>query len=162
MYSYEHASNVSEPDETDLLAAGLRRERLRPATAGALSGIVGGGIVAAALYFCDPALVGFVVSTRWLVRFDVVYTRPAAAAALVVTCAIVGALFASVTRRLRRFSHAALWSVTFFSSVWICAGAVIAKRAPHLTSMLPFLPLLAVTAAFALALALHVPLRGRR
>jgi hypothetical protein len=162
MRSRPHPS-WSDPDigldeELDFLPA---PERFSPPTAGALSGVLGGVLVVVALRMCDPALILF-VTERALPQLDADLAQAIAAATLLASSAILGAVFAMVTRRLHRFSHAAIWSVLFFGSLWILAGAFIAKRAAHLAALLPFGPLLGVTAAYALALALHVPLRGGR
>lgn len=162
MRSHPHPS-LSDPEldlgeDLDFLP---RTERFSPATAGALAGVLGGVLVVVALRMCDPALVLF-VTERTLPQLDADLAQAIAAGVLLVASSILGASFAKVTRRLHRFSHAAIWSVLFFGSVWILAGAFIAKRAAHLTALLPFGPLLGVTAAYALALALHVPLRGGR
>jgi hypothetical protein len=139
-----------------------RHDAMGPTAAGALGGVLGGVVIVAAIQVFRSPLLDWGVA-RWIPQYESQpWARPAAAVAVLVACAIVGAIFARVTRRLRRFVPAALWSLVFFVSAWIGVDAILVARGAPLARILPALPVAGIVAAFAVALALHVPMRVRR
>ena len=150
------ADRISLPDREE------RHDRFRPATAGLLSGVLGGGVLVAAMEGLQSPLLSW-ATARWLGQWQgEPWARPAAAAGVVLLSALVGAFYASVTRRLRRFVPASLWAIVFFVSSWIGVDAILVAHGAPLARVLPVAPVTAIVAAFAFVLALHIPMRVRR
>ena len=146
-----------------------RYDRLRPATAGLLAGGAAGVLMLAAadrvLHARGGALdlvqfVGRLVSKGALVGL---HAQLAGFGAALVAGAVIGVLFAKVTRHLRRFAPLLLWSLVFFPAAWTLLQAfVLPVAAPWLAPMLPFVPMLAGTAVYAAVVSLQLLLRKGR
>jgi hypothetical protein len=119
-------------------------DRMHPAMAGFIAGLFGGLAFAGAAQALNP-----------------MFAQPQAIGIACGAGAIVGAFFALVTRNLRRFVPLAFWSLIFFPAMTTAAVALLLPRIPGAPA-LPWLPMIAGSAAFAVVSALQVPLRVRR
>lgn len=158
-------SDDEEEDESELRAlrraqAGLH-DRLAPAPAGAITGFIAGACALGVVHLMERAWID-----AELLRSATAWGVPLAASTAIAygtaaACgAMVGAVFASVTRHLRRVVPLVIWSLVFFASVVlvVLAGArgygfdPSARLAPAI---------FAATAAFAVLAAMSLPLRRR-
>jgi hypothetical protein len=137
----ERHSPPPPPPRTQVLEA---NDRMHPAAAGFVAGIFAGGAFAAAAQALNP-----------------MFAQPTSIGVACGAGAIVGAIFAMVTRNLRSFFLLAFWSLIFFPAMATAAVALVLPRIPGAPA-LPFLPVIAGSAAFAVVSALQVPLRVRR
>ena len=145
-----------------------RFDRMRPATAGLVTGALGGASTLLATERLIRAgggagvipLLGAAISHGAL---SGPHAMAAALAAAAVAGAILGACFATLTRHLRRFGPLLFWALVFFPAAWtlICAFA-IPLGMPALPRLLPYVPTLIGTLVLALGVSLQVPLRVRR
>jgi hypothetical protein len=117
---------------------------MHPAVAGFIAGLFGGGAFAGAAQALNP-----------------LFAQPTAIGIACGAGAIVGMFFALVTRNLRRYFLLAFWSLIFFPAMATAAVALVLPRIPG-APVLPWLPMIAGSAAFAVVSAFQVPLRVRR
>lgn len=161
---------VLEPREAPKaeLASYLERsDRLGPTAAGMLAGAIGGAVLLTvatrvAMRTGGPDLMlrlGSFVA-RGLLLHPWVHVAGLVVAAL--AGAVVGGMFARITRRLRRVLPLLVWSLVFFPSLWTLIFALVLPRvAPHLRAGLPFVPMLLGVVAYAVVFVLEAPLRVR-
>lgn len=157
---------VSEIDTAEL----ERKDRLHPATAGLLMGAIGGaGMLAVASQLVErrggPDLVGrlggFVGNVARLGTSDPMTLHVAAFVTVALAGSVIGALYALVTRHLRRYPPLLLWSLVFFGAVCTLVNAFVVPRwAPRLRADLPFS--VSIIAAFAFAFVVSLELLVRR
>lgn len=166
--SFEDAAwRSADEDEDESEIRALRRrqaglhDRFTPAPAGAITGLIGGAGALGIVHLMER---GWIDSE--LVRSAAAWHVPlvastAIAYATVAACgAIVGAIFASVTRHLRRFVPLVVWSLVFFASVVLVVLA--AARGYGFDASAQLAPaIFAATAAFAVLAAMSLPLRRR-
>jgi hypothetical protein len=150
-------------DERRARALGIgRRDRMQPSTAGALVGLLGGAGALGAVHLLERSwLTGEMLRAAEVrqVPFEasvaVAYVTAAACGAL------VGAVFASVTRHLRRLVPLLVWSLVFFASVALVVLA--AMRSYGFDASAQLAPsVFAATAVFAVLAAFSLPLRRAR
>ncbi|MEO7096889.1 MAG: hypothetical protein ABI175_26760, partial [Polyangiales bacterium] len=142
---------------------------LRPATAGAIAGGVGGAVMLAVSTlaarrgghgFDVASVIGTSVSRGAL-------TGNAAFALGVVLSVVAGAaigmLFATITRRLRLLAPLMAFGLLLATSSWVVIHALALPRfVPWLARALPVAPMTIGAAVFGLILSLELPLRTRR
>ena len=158
---------VSEIDTAEL----ERKDRLHPATAGLLMGAIGGaGMLAVAGQLVErrggPDLVGrlgaFVGNGARLGASDATTLHVAAFVTVALAGAVIGALYALVTRHLRRYAPLLVWSLVFFGAVCTLLNAFVVPRwAPRLRADLPFSVSLVAAMVFAFVVSLELPVRRR-
>ena len=138
------------------------RDRMRPGTAGAVAGFFAGGAglgVVHAMHLPRIAAGISRIAESWGVPADA--ALPLAYLAAGIGGAIVGALFASVTKHLRRSWLALLvWALVFFVSLTTLVLAISAAYGHGLgVSMAP--AILLASAAYAFVWTFQLPLRRR-
>lgn len=139
-----------------------RGDRLRPATAGALTGALAGAGALGVVHLLHPSVVSAGIarlSTSWGVPPDA--STPLAYLSGAVAGALLGAVFASVTRHLRRSYLALLvWALVFFVSLTMLALAISSAYGRGFG--VPFAPaILLASAAYAFIVSFQLPLRRR-
>lgn len=152
--------------ELDVLEAKLTRsslgDRLRPGSAGALTGALGGLAALGSVALIDHALAAR--AFEGLAHRAGVPVEPTAIALVLVIAAVlgavVGAIFAKLTSRLRRWLPLFGWSVVAFPSLVVALLAVQRTYLPR-ASFLALKPLLLASIAFALVWSFAVLLRVR-
>jgi hypothetical protein len=132
-------------------------DRLRPAASGALCGLAAGAIAlgvgqAMLPWSMERALAH--AASLYALSHDLVLALAYGSAAA--AGAIVGAVFAGVTRYLRRWPALAIWALVVFESI---AVLVLAAWPARLAAFAP--ATLAGTAAYALLASLALPIRRR-
>ncbi len=150
-----HAAELSSAEPFDL------QDRMRPAPAGGVAGILAGAAALGVVHAMAPvALVGPVraAAAHWGVSvglsFGVAYATSAAIGAL------VGACFASVTRYLRRWLPLVVWALVFFVSLALLLLAL--SRTYGGGAGVAYAPaILAASAAYGFLVSLSLPLRKR-
>ncbi len=168
-------SDVASVDDDEVVTAEVRTDlaehydRLRPATAGFLAGAAAG---AAMLATADRVLLargghvdlaqfaGRLVSNGALLGLQ---AQVAGFVAALVAGAVIGVVFAKVTRHLRRFAPLLFWSLVFFPAAWTLLQAfVVPVAAPWLAPHVPFVPMLAGAAVYGAVVSLELILRKGR
>ncbi|GAC1351851.1 MAG: hypothetical protein NVSMB1_08870 [Polyangiales bacterium] len=77
--------------------------------------------------------------------------------------AVVGAAFGRLTRRLFSIVGRMIFAIIFAPAVWTLAHVFLLRRlAPSLAQLLPYLPMIAGTVAYAVCVAIVPPIRARR
>ncbi len=144
---------------------GYRRrygDRLQPATAGALSGALAGAGSLGVLHALQTAAISDGISslaTTWAVPSDA--ATPLAYLAAATGGAVLGAVFASVTRHLRRsFTALIVWALVFFVSLTMLLLAASSAYGHGFGVTLAPAILLA-SAAYAVLVSFQLPLRRR-
>jgi hypothetical protein len=135
---------------------------MRPGSAGALTGIFAGAAALGLVHGLAPGAfsqpIVAVAAARGvdpIVSFVVAYLTAAALGG------IIGALFAVVTRYLRRWFPLLLWALVFFGSLTMLLMAVARTYAP--TIGLTLAPaILGASALFAFIVSFSLPIRRRR
>ncbi len=161
--SVSRAAELGEvPDMIVVRDAG----ELPPTAAGAMAGALAGpAMVAVATALASrahrpidlPGLIG------QLARVPAPWARPAAWALLVIAGAVLGSLFALVTRRLRHFAPMIVFgTITSFAGWTVVHALALPRIAPWLARMLPYGPMVLASVVFGALLALQVPIRTRR
>lgn len=146
---------------------GDARDRMQPGTAGAIAGAIGGALMMGVT----------TVIFDWM-RHDPNFAHGAGAAVLpgaerwmqvaagfgmaVTVGAILGAIVAKATWRLRKFLPVFMWAAVVLTAVWTVLRAFVLPSVPRLAAALPYAPIVAAMFAFALGFALEVPLRAPR
>jgi len=147
-----------------------RHDRLGPTTAGALTGGIGGAAVLAIAarlveHRGGPDLLaraGAYVAHLLHASLAGVQLAFAAFVGAAVVGAVGGALFATTTRRLRRFGPLLVWSFVFFPSAWIAVHAFVLPRvAPGLRGELPLSVMLLAMLVYVVVVPLALPVRRR-
>jgi hypothetical protein len=146
-----------------------RRGELRPVTAGAVVGGVGGAVMLAvstlvarrAGHELDLAsLIGASISRGWLAGNAAFW---AGLTLSILTGAVVGMLFANLTRRLRLLAPLMAFGLVLTTSTWLVIHALALPRfVPWLARALPIGPMTIGAALFGIILSLELPLRTRR
>ncbi len=76
---------------------------------------------------------------------------------------IIGALFGTVTRRLRQLAPLMAFGITLSTAVWLVVHALVLPRvAPWLAKSIPFAPMAIGAMFFGIVAAMQLPLRTRR
>jgi hypothetical protein len=139
-----------------------RTDRLRPGTAGALTGFFAGAAALGVVHLLDPATVGGAVA-RAAVASEVPADASIPLAYLIAALAgaLVGAGFASMTKHLRRsFVALVVWALVFFVSLTMLLLAISSTYGRGLgVSMAPVI--LLASAAYAVVVSFELPLRRR-
>ncbi len=137
-------------------------ERLRPASAGALTGALGGLAAFGSVALIDPSLAAR--AFHGVSRLAQVPVEPTAMIIVfgiaLLAGALVGAVFAKLTSRLRRWFPLLTWSLVVFPSIVVALLAVQRTYLPRAHFLAPK-PLLLASLAFAVVWSLVVLLRGR-
>ena len=136
-------------------------DRFRPASAGALMGTLAGMAGLGAVHALHAARIGSGIE-HLAAASDIPQDAalPLAYLAAAAMGAVVGALFASLTRHLRRYIPLLLWAEVFFVSLSMLALAISTTYGRGLgVSMAP--AILGATAVFAVLASLQLPLRRR-
>ena len=146
-----------------------KRGELGPATAGAIVGGVGGAVMLAVSTVAAhrtgqsldiATLIGHSV-TRGALAGNAAFALGVALA--IAVGAMIGALFATVTRRLRLLAPLMAFGLLVTTSSWIVIHALALPRfVPWLARALPVAPKTVGAAVFGLILSLELPLRTRR
>lgn len=146
-----------------------RPGEMSPATAGAITGAVGGAVMLAVATILArrsgrpldvASLLGSLASGQRL--FGTIAFAFGVAVALAIG-AVVGAFFAWTTRRLRHFMPLLMFGVLLSPATWIVVHALALQRfAPWLAHLLPIMPMTIAAAVFGLVVSLELPLRTRR
>lgn len=141
--------------------AGRLADRLRPGAAGALMGVLAGAAglgVVHALHL--PRISQGIARLAASTGLPSDAATPMAYLAAGVAGALVGAVFASVTRHLRRFVPLVIWALVFFVSLTTLVLAISSAYGRGLgVSMAP--AILAASAAYAFVVSFQLPLRRR-
>jgi len=136
-------------------------DRLRPATAGLLMGLLAGAAGLGVVHALHPTRIGSGIArlaATWTLPPDAAI--PAAYLAAALGGAIVGIGFASVTRHLRRLVPLLVWAEVFFVSLTMLVLAISSAYGRGLgVSMAP--AILAASAAYAFVVSFQLPLRKR-
>lgn len=136
-------------------------DRLRPATAGALMGLLAGAAGLGVVHAMHVTRIGdgiAQIATAWGIPQDA--ALPLAYLGAAIGGALIGAFFASLTKHLRRFVPLLIWAEVFFVSLTMLALAVSSTYGHGLgVSMAP--AILAASAVFAFLAAFQLPLRRR-
>lgn len=135
------------------------RDRLRPASAGLLVGLVAGPAGLAVIHGLTPIAGGIArLAQAWAVPPDAAIPLAYLAAALAGALVVAG--FATVTRHLRRLVPLMVWALVFFGSLTVLVLAISSSYGRGLgVSMAP--AILGASAVFAIAASLQLPLRRR-
>ena len=137
-------------------------DRMRPATGGALAGIIGGAMMLAT---ADALIAGDVTLSLGRAITGAAAEREVSLGAAflfaAVLGAVIGALFAIVTRYLRRFTPVLVWALVFFPAAWTFVHAFVLSRFPNVAHALPYAPMALGALAFAFGVSLQVPFRVR-
>ena len=162
--SHAKAVKIGAEDDTEARSDYRKQrsgDRLQPATAGALMGLLAGAAglgVVHALHLTRIAQGISRLGTAWDLPPDA--TVPLAYLAAALGGAIVGMGFASITRHLRRFIPLLIWALIFFLSLTTLVLAISAAYGRGLgVSMAP--AILAASAAYAFIASFQLPLRKR-
>ena len=158
--------DADEANEDTVQETPLSGDRMRPATAGALTGTLAAFVAVSTLNFLVPA--GAAGSVAWLGRalqLDPAVAYVVAYAGAGVLGAVVGAGFATLTRRLNSWLPLALWALVVFASVVTVALALVQVYGAnvglgHVSGAL-FGAVMASVAVYALVATLELPLRRR-
>lgn len=139
----------------------IRKDRMRPFTAGCLAGLFAGPAGFGVVHVLRPVQIGHLFAggaAQWGVSLEVstgiAYGTAAASGALV--CAA----FASITRHLRRFVPLILWAQIFFVSLTLLVLAAMRTYANGAGTTFTS-AVLAASAAFAFVSSFQLPLRRR-
>lgn len=139
---------------------------LHPATAGAMAGAVAGPAmlaVANALSHKAHHALDLPVLLGRVARAPAAYAHFVGFTIAVAIGALLGALFAGFTRRLRSFAPMIAFGIVTAFATWTALhGLVLARFAPWLAKMLPYGPMVISSMVFGALLALQVPIRTRR
>ena len=145
-----------------------KRGEMRPATAGALVGGVGGAVMLAVSTLVThrsgngldiASLIGTSI-TRGALAGNAAFATGVGVS--IVAGAVLGALFALVTRRLRHFAPLMAFGLLAATSSWIVIHALALPRlVPWLARALPVVPMTIGAAVFGVILSLELPLRTR-
>lgn len=151
-------------DEVDALEERLAHrspDRLGPGLAGAVTGALGGLAAYATIAALAPALAARASSSLVRLVPELEEAAPIVAFALAaVAGALVGALFASITRHLRRWVPMLTWSLVVFPTIVVALLALQRTYLPRAHFLAP-VPLLLASVAFAVVWSLEVRLRVR-
>lgn len=139
-----------------------RGDRLAPATAGAITGALAGATGLGVVHAIHmEAIMGGIarLGAAWAVPTDA--TVPLAYLAAGLGGALLGAVFASTTRHLRRsFLALAIWALVFFVSLTMLVLAASSAYGRGLgVAMAP--AILLASAAYAIVVSFQLPLRRR-
>jgi hypothetical protein len=139
---------------------------LHPATAGAMAGgLAGPAAMGVATILATkthhPAdLAGTIAA---LVTHGGSHAHWIAWTTVVAFGAVLGAMFATITRRLRSFPPMIAFGVILSACAWTVIHSLALPRvAPWLAHMLPYAPMVIAAAVFGALLAVQVPIRTRR
>jgi hypothetical protein len=139
----------------------VERDRMRPASAGALTGLVAGAAGLGVVQGLHAGAIGLGIT-----RLGAALALPPDAAVPLaylgagLAGALIGAGFASMTRHLRRFVPLLAWALVFFTSLALLLLALSSTYGHGLgVSMAP--AILVASAAFAILASLELPLRRR-
>ena len=144
-----------------------RSDRLGPATAGLLAGMLAGP---AALFTLDTTVLEWTrreppsLAAHALLagQVDAALVQPLTYGAAAVAGALVGLAFALLTRHLRKFGALLVWSLVVSPAVLTCLYAFVARPyAPALLERAPYVPALVASCAFGAVLSLQLPVRRR-
>jgi hypothetical protein len=140
----------------------LRGDRLQPGAAGALMGMLAGAGALGVVNALHPTIIGNGIArlgTAWAIPPDA--TTPLAYVAAGLGGAVVGAIFASITRHLRRsFLALFVWAVVFFEALtMLLLAASSAYGRGFGVSLAP--SILMASAAYAFIVSFELPLRRR-
>lgn len=158
------ARTEAEEDNALLLKSSASRsaDRMRPATAGLVMGLLAGAAGLGVVHALHPTAIGAGITrlaSRWTLPPDA--ALPAAYLAVALGGAIVGIGFASVTRHLRRFVPLLVWAQIFFVSLTMLVLAMSSAYGRGLgVSMAP--AILAASVAYAFVVSFQLPMRKRR
>jgi hypothetical protein len=162
---YGREMGVSSGDEeTDALEAALARrgDRLRPASAGAIMGFLAGAAGLGVVHAFHPIRIVAGID-RLATRFTIPHDAglPLAYLGVAIGGALLGAMFGSITKNLRRsFMALLLWALVFFGSLSMLALAASSTYGRGIG--VPMAPaILLATAAYAFIVSFQLPLRRR-
>lgn len=157
--AYETSDDEGSQDTGE--HASPRGDRMRPGSAGALTGLFAGAAAFGLVHALHPVAVATPISAAAAARgvdpimsFVVAYVTAAALGG------IVGALFAIVTRYLRRYIPLLLWALVFFGSLTMLLLAIARTYAPTVgVALAP--SILGASAVFAFVFSFSLPIRRR-
>ena len=136
-------------------------DRLRPGTAGALTGFLAGAAGLGVVHAMHVGRIGegmVQLAAAWGIPADA--AAPLAYLAAAVGGAVVGLGFATVTQHLRRFVPLLIWAVVFFMSLTMLALAASSAYGRGLgVSLAP--AILAASGVFAFVASFQLPMRRR-
>jgi hypothetical protein len=139
---------------------------LHPATAGAMTGALAGpATIAIATFLSSKAhrVIDLPDMISALVTRGAMHAPWLGWTVVVALGAIVGTLFAMITRRLRSFPPMIAFGVILAAATWtVVHGLALPRVAPWLAKLLPYGPMVLASAAFGALLAFQVPVRTRR
>lgn len=137
-------------------------DRASPAVAGGVSGLVGGLVALGVVHGLEPASFSrpliAVAAARDVTLSLVLVVAYVTSAAI---GALVGAIFAAVTQHLRRWGPLLAWAIVFFVSLTMLSLAASSVYEPGARAELSG-PILAASAAYAVAVSFSLPIRRRR
>lgn len=156
---------ATEAEEDILMRRDYRKargDRLQPTAAGAIAGTFAGAAALGVVHALHPGAImrGIArIGSAWAVPPDA--TVPLAYLAAALGGAVVGAVFASTTRHLRRsFAALVVWALVFFLSLTLLLLA--ASSAYGRGFGVAFAPaILLASAAYAFVVSFQLPLRRR-
>ena len=157
---------LGEPEEIGSLRRdyrdGISRDRMSPKAAGALTGLLAGAAGLGVVHGLHAAAIGLRIArlaTSWAIPPDA--STPLAYLAVAVAGSAIGAVFASITKNLRRRWLALLvWALVFFVSLTMLVLAISSGYGRGMgVAMAP--AILLASTAFALVWSFQLPLRRR-
>ena len=139
-----------------------RPDRMRPGSAGAITGLLAGAASFGLVHAMHQAAVATPIIAAATARgVDPIISFVIAYATAAALGGIVGALFAIVTRYLRRWFPLLLWSLVFFGSLTMLLLAVARTYAPTVgVALAP--SILGASAVFAFLFSFSLPIRRPR
>jgi uncharacterized membrane protein YbjE (DUF340 family) len=138
----------------------VRRDRLSPAAAGALSGVPAGAAALGVVHAMHRQVFAHhVFRLEHLLALQHEFAVSVAYTLAVLSGAAFGALLASVTKHLQRFVPLLLWEVVFLGSLTLVAVVAATKVGRVGVPMAP--AFLLASAAYALIVTFQLPLRRR-
>jgi hypothetical protein len=138
-----------------------RHDRLAPWTAGAIMGGFAAVCSVAVAHAVDPSVAPRILAlAHRLTGLAGEAAIASAVGATFVVGATLGALFATMTRNLRRLLPLLIWALVFLPSLGLACQASVAQFTRFGTGTSP-LALVAACATFAFTVALSLPLRRR-
>jgi hypothetical protein len=139
---------------------------LSPSVAGAMAGAVAGPTmvaVATAMSARAHHALDLPAMMAHAVRAPSAWAHPIGWSMAVVMGAVLGGLFAMLTRRLRTFPGMIAFAIISSFAMWTALhGLVLTRAVPWLAKMLPYGPMVLGAMAAGVVLSLQVPIRTRK
>lgn len=158
--TYESSDDEGSRDKDQI--APPRPDRMRPGTAGALTGVLAGVAAFGLVHGLHQAAVATPIIHAATARgVDPIISFVVAYATAGALGGVVGALFAMVTRYLRRWFPLLLWGLVFFGSLTMLLLAIARTYAPTIgVALAP--AILGASAVFGFVVSFSLPIRRRR